>query len=81
MRFFNYRFHQRDGISKANWNAPSMNSWRTQGLPFIDFKSRISFGQHHPECFPDDNMLRIRVGNWRLALHFSFVNCEFDIRS
>lgn len=78
MRFFNYRFHQRDGISKANWYTPSMNSWRTQGLPFMDFKSRIDFGQHYPEYPLDYNQVRLRVGNWKLTLHFHFVNCEFD---
>jgi hypothetical protein len=79
MKFFNYRFHQRDGTSKANWHPPSMNSWRKQGLPFIDFGTRVDFGQHHPECPPDHSQVRLRVGNWRLTLHFNFVNCEFDI--
>jgi hypothetical protein len=78
MRFFNYRFHQIHGISKANWNPYTMTDWKQQGLPFIDFGTRIDFGQHHPECFPDYNQVRLRVGNWRLSLHFNFVNCEFD---
>ena len=78
MRFFNYRFHQIHGISKANWNPYTMLDWKQQGLPFIEFGTRVDFGQHHPECPPDYNQVRLRVGNWRLTLHFSFVNCEFD---
>lgn len=74
MRFFNYRFHQIHGVSKANWNPYTMTDWRQQGLPFIDFGTRIDFGQHHP----DYNQVRLRVGNWRLTLHFNFVNCEYD---
>lgn len=77
MRFFNYRFHQIHGISKANWHPRAMYSWRKQGLPFIEFGTRVDFGQHHPECPPDYNQVRLRVGNWRLTLHFNFVNCEF----
>ena len=78
MKFFNYRFHQRDGISKANWHPRAMNNWRKQGLPFIDFGTRVDFGQHHPECPPNYSQVRLRVGNWRLTLHFNFVNCEYD---
>jgi hypothetical protein len=78
MRFFNYRFHQQDGISKANWNPYTIIDWKQQGLPFIDFGTCVDFGQHHPECFPDYNQVRLRVGNWRLTLHFHFVNCEYD---
>ena len=42
-----------------------------------EFGARVDFGQHHPECPPDYNQVRLRVGNWRLTLHFNFVNCEF----
>jgi hypothetical protein len=74
MKFFNYHFHQIRGISKANWNPYTMIDWKQQGLPFIDFGTRVDFGQHHP----DYNQVRLRVGNWRLTLHFDFVNCEFE---
>ncbi|QIW88538.1 hypothetical protein [Pseudanabaena phage PA-SR01] len=78
MRFFLYRFRQRDGISKANWNSYTMLNYRQQGLPFIDFVTRVEFGQHHSKCPSDYNQVRFRIGNWRFTLHFHFVNCEFD---
>jgi hypothetical protein len=78
MKFFNYRFHQQDGISKANWNPYTIIDWKQQGLPFIDFGTCVDFGQHHPECPPNYSQVRLRVGNWRLTLHFNFVNCEYD---
>ena len=74
MRYFNYRFNQIHGVSKAHWNPCTMIDWKQQGLPFIEFGTRIDFGQHHP----DYNQVRLRVGNWRLTLHFTFVNCEFE---
>jgi hypothetical protein len=69
MRYFNYRFDQKDGISKANWHSPSSNTWRQDKLPFFAFRVLVEFCHRGA----DQNQVMVRIGNWKLSLFFSFV--------
>jgi hypothetical protein len=68
MKFFNYRFDQKDGISKANWYSPSSNTWRQDSLSFLAFRVLVEFCPRGA----DQNQAMLRVGNWKFTVFFSF---------
>jgi hypothetical protein len=69
MRYFNYFFDQKDGISKANWHSPSSNTWRQDSLPFFAFRVLVEFCPRGA----DQNQVMLRIGNWKLTIFFSFI--------
>jgi len=69
MRYFNYRFDQKDGFSKANWYSPSSNTWRQDELPFFALRVLVDFCPRGA----DQNQVMLRVGNWKLTIFFSFI--------
>jgi hypothetical protein len=76
MKFFNYRFNRKDGITKANWYAPSLEDWKDVGFNLIDFYIWIHFEKLNHERPIDYTRVRLRVGNWQLTLQFNFTNDE-----
>ena len=71
MRFYNFRFTREEGFSTANWYAPSLNNWRQDRLPFIDFKLQLNKATY--------NRLKFRVANLNFTFLFGFETVQLHV--
>jgi hypothetical protein len=64
MKFYNFHLDREEGFSTSHWYAPSLNNWRQDRLPFINFKLQLNTATY--------NRLKFRIANLNFTFLFEF---------